>query len=58
MGQAARLDYEKKYTCARNYRLLMDIYQEAIASLREQKTGARKDSSSSAQRTLPNRTGG
>lgn len=58
MGQAARLEYEKKYTCARNYRLLIDIYQEAIASLRQQETGATKDRSSSTHRTLPTRPGG
>jgi glycosyltransferase involved in cell wall biosynthesis len=53
MGQAARLEYEKKYSSARNYRLLMEIYQEAIASVRQQETGRTKGSST--QGTLPNR---
>ncbi|MDB5825220.1 MAG: glycosyltransferase [Herminiimonas sp.] len=53
MGQAARLEYEKKYSSARNYRLLMEIYQEAIASLRQ--TGGTKGSST--QSTLQNRIG-
>jgi glycosyltransferase involved in cell wall biosynthesis len=30
MGKAARLEYEKKYTPARNYNLLMHIYEDAI----------------------------
>ena len=32
MGKEARLEYEAKYTAARNYSLLMEIYQRAIAS--------------------------
>jgi hypothetical protein len=55
MGQAARLEYEKKYTAARNYRLLMDIYQEAIASLRHPETGSAEIPS--APSTLPDRSG-
>jgi glycosyltransferase involved in cell wall biosynthesis len=31
MGRAARAEYEAKYTPERNYRILMDIYEEAIA---------------------------
>jgi glycosyltransferase involved in cell wall biosynthesis len=31
MGRAARAEYEAKYTAERNYQLLMDIYQRAIA---------------------------
>jgi glycosyltransferase involved in cell wall biosynthesis len=53
MGQAARLEYEKKYSSARNYRLLMEIYQEAIASVRQ--TGGTKGSST--QSTRPNGIG-
>ena len=32
MGRAARAEYEAKYTAERNYQLLMDIYQRAIAA--------------------------
>jgi glycosyltransferase involved in cell wall biosynthesis len=35
MGQAARAEYEAKYTPQQNYRILMDIYGEAIAAVRE-----------------------
>jgi len=31
MGQAARAEYESKYTAERNYQLLMNIYSRAIA---------------------------
>ena len=31
MGQAARKEYERKYTPERNYRLLMQIYEDAIS---------------------------
>jgi glycosyltransferase involved in cell wall biosynthesis len=31
MGRNARLEYEKKYTPERNYQMLMDIYEQAIA---------------------------
>jgi glycosyltransferase involved in cell wall biosynthesis len=32
MRAAARLEYEEKYTAARNYRMLVDIYEKAIAA--------------------------
>jgi len=32
MGQQARLEYETKYTSERNYEMLMEIYQRAIAT--------------------------
>lgn len=35
MGQAARAEYETTYTPERNYRMLIDIYQDAIAAMRE-----------------------
>jgi hypothetical protein len=31
MGRAARAEYEAKYTPETNYKLLMDIYQRALA---------------------------
>jgi glycosyltransferase involved in cell wall biosynthesis len=31
MGRAARAEYEAKYTAERNYRMLMKIYERAIA---------------------------
>jgi hypothetical protein len=31
MGEQARAEYEAKYTAARNYTLLMEIYDRAIA---------------------------
>jgi len=31
MGKEARREYESKYTAERNYHLLMDVYQHAIA---------------------------
>ena len=34
MGRAARAEYEAKYTAERNYQMLMDIYQRAIAAHR------------------------
>ena len=34
MGQAARTEFETKYTASRNYALLMDIYQAALAHAR------------------------
>ncbi|MGJ7917618.1 glycosyltransferase family 4 protein [Massilia sp. LXY-6] len=34
MGEAARADYESKYTASINYQLLMDIYEDAIAATR------------------------
>lgn len=33
MGQAARTEYEAKYTPERNYDLLIDIYEDAISTL-------------------------
>lgn len=32
MGKAARIEYEKKYTPERNYDILIDIYEDAIAT--------------------------
>jgi glycosyltransferase involved in cell wall biosynthesis len=32
MGRAARADYEHKYTAPINYKILMDIYEDAIAA--------------------------
>jgi hypothetical protein len=34
MGEAARRDYEHHYTPERNYRILMDIYNAAIAEVK------------------------
>jgi glycosyltransferase involved in cell wall biosynthesis len=31
MGRAARAEYESKYTAERNYQMLMEIYERAIA---------------------------
>lgn len=36
MGQAARAEYEAKYTPERNYEILMDIYEDAISTLRRE----------------------
>ena len=33
MGAAARFEYESRYTPARNYRMLLDIYGEAIGAM-------------------------
>jgi glycosyltransferase involved in cell wall biosynthesis len=33
MGRAARADYEAKYTAPINYKLLVDIYEDAIAAV-------------------------
>jgi hypothetical protein len=41
MGAAARAVYEAKYTPARNYAMLMSIYQEAIAAGSEATGGSR-----------------
>lgn len=30
MGSAARAEFEDKYTARANYRILLDIYQEAL----------------------------
>jgi glycosyltransferase involved in cell wall biosynthesis len=32
MGRAARADYEAKYTAPINYRMLVNIYEDAIAA--------------------------
>ena len=40
MGQAARAEYEAKYTPQRNYDMLMDIYEDAIASMPEEHRAA------------------
>lgn len=42
MGQAARMEYEAKYTPERNYELLMDIYEDAISTLRRERDTARR----------------
>jgi glycosyltransferase involved in cell wall biosynthesis len=34
MGRAARADYEAKYTAPINYKMLVDIYEDAIAAVR------------------------
>jgi glycosyltransferase involved in cell wall biosynthesis len=33
MGQAARMEYEQKYTPQRNYEMLVDIYEDAIRTV-------------------------
>ena len=35
MGENARREYEEKYTPERNYEMLMDIYEQAIAESRK-----------------------
>jgi glycosyltransferase involved in cell wall biosynthesis len=40
MGRAARAEYEKKYTPERNHELLMDIYEDAIATTRRERHAA------------------
>ena len=40
MGQAARAEYEAEYTPERNYEMLMDIYEDAIATLRRERHAA------------------
>lgn len=40
MGQAARAEYEAMYTPERNYDMLMDIYEDAIASLSKERDAA------------------
>lgn len=40
MGQAARAEYEAEYTPERNYEILMDIYQDAISTLRRERAAA------------------
>jgi glycosyltransferase involved in cell wall biosynthesis len=40
MGHAARAEYERLYTPARNYTMLMDIYQDAIAATQEARNAA------------------
>jgi glycosyltransferase involved in cell wall biosynthesis len=34
MGQAARIEYETKYTPENNYKMLIEIYQDAISAVR------------------------
>ena len=34
MGRNARLEYERKYTPERNYKMLMSIYQDVLSSQR------------------------
>lgn len=40
MGQAARAEYEAEYTPERNYEMLMDIYDDAIATLHRERHAA------------------
>ncbi|RJF98364.1 glycosyltransferase [Noviherbaspirillum saxi] len=40
MGQAARAEYEALYTPERNYEMLMDIYEDAISTLRRERDAA------------------
>ncbi|WP_420475300.1 glycosyltransferase [Noviherbaspirillum sp. ST9] len=40
MGQAARDEYEAEYTPERNYEMLMDIYDDAIATLHRERHAA------------------
>jgi len=40
MGQAARAEYEAKYTPEANYETLMDIYEDAIGTLQRQRRAA------------------
>jgi glycosyltransferase involved in cell wall biosynthesis len=40
MGQAARVEYEAKYTPERNYEILMDIYEDAIRGLHDERDAA------------------
>lgn len=42
MGRAARAEYEAKYTPERNYELLMDIYEDAISTLRRKRNAANR----------------
>lgn len=37
MGQAARAEYEARYTPERNYKILIDIYEDAISAARERR---------------------
>jgi len=34
MGRNARAEYEAKYTAERNYKMLIDVYQQAIQEAR------------------------
>jgi glycosyltransferase involved in cell wall biosynthesis len=40
MGRSARAEYEAKYTPDRNYEMLMDIYEDAISTLRRERHAA------------------
>ncbi|HYC43178.1 MAG TPA: glycosyltransferase [Noviherbaspirillum sp.] len=40
MGQAARAEYEAEFTPERNYEMLMDIYDDAIATLHRERHAA------------------
>lgn len=40
MGQAARAEYEAEYTPERNYEMLMDIYDDAITTVRRERCAA------------------
>ncbi|HEX7635724.1 MAG TPA: glycosyltransferase [Noviherbaspirillum sp.] len=40
MGRAARAEYEAQYTPERNYEILMDIYEDAIATTRKERRAA------------------
>ena len=37
MGREARVEYETKYAADRNYRLLMDVYEQARENSRKEK---------------------
>lgn len=40
MGRAARAEYEAKYTPSNNYKMLMEIYEEAIAAVHRERHAA------------------
>jgi glycosyltransferase involved in cell wall biosynthesis len=40
MGRAARAEYEATYTPERNYQMLMDIYEDAIATTQRKRRAA------------------
>jgi glycosyltransferase involved in cell wall biosynthesis len=40
MGRAARTEYEERYTPERNYSQLMDIYEDAISTIRQSRRAA------------------
>lgn len=42
MGRAARADYERRYTAPINYKILMDIYEDAISAAQGGKPAAQR----------------